>query len=74
MNLIQFLTPNGAGAVGAIEGGKAHMVLRAQRVYTLAAEAAERGIKLKVLVARARPGKERSTPPQSSPRAACWPR
>jgi hypothetical protein len=58
MNLIQFLTPKGKRAVGAIEGGRAHQVSRATSVYALASEAAKRKIKLKALIKEKGLGKE----------------
>jgi hypothetical protein len=51
MNLIQFIKSDGKRAVGAIEGGKAHVVKNATSVYALALKAAADGIKLKKLVA-----------------------
>ena len=51
MNLIQFLKSDGKRAVGAIEGGKAHIVKNATSVYALALKAAADGTKLKKLVA-----------------------
>ena len=50
MNLIQFLTPKGKRAVGAIESGTAYQVSRATSVYALATEAAKRKMKLKALI------------------------
>jgi hypothetical protein len=46
MNLIQFLKPNGAPAVAAVEGGEAHIVKGAKSVYALAMEAANGKSKL----------------------------
>lgn len=50
MNLIQYLKSDGKRAVGAIEGGKAHVVRGATSVYALALKAAADGVKLKALV------------------------
>jgi hypothetical protein len=50
MNLIQFLKPNGAPAVGAVEGGVAHIVKGVKSVYELALEAANGKTKLGKLV------------------------
>src|SRR5690606_14983193 len=50
MNLIQFLRSDGKRAVGAIDGGKAHIVKNATSVYALALKAASSGTKLKALV------------------------
>ena len=51
MNLIQFIKSDGKRAVGAIAGGKAHVVKGATSVYALALKAAADGVKLKSLVA-----------------------
>ena len=51
MNLIQFIKSDGKRAVGAIEGGEAHIVKGATSVYALARKAAADGVKLKALVA-----------------------
>jgi hypothetical protein len=50
MNLIQFTKADGKRAVGAIDGGEAHIVKGATSVYALALKAASNGVKLKALV------------------------
>ncbi len=72
MNLIQFIKNDGKRAVGAIEGGKAHIVKNATSVYALALKAAADGVKLKALVGDKGLGKaDRSgRDPQGGPPAA----
>ncbi len=50
MHLIQFQDDNGARAVAATEGGTTSVVTGAGSVYSLAREAADRGVSLRALV------------------------